>query len=187
MKKIIYSALVLFFASVANAAGGAHGDGHIPWEAVRNQAINLSILLIILFAVLRKAIPAAFKARQETYLDEAQKTEAALKQAELELKDIKARLSELEKGETESIAKAQKDAQVAAEKIIADSKIQGQKIIDDTSLIISAEVIKAKALIREKIIHQSMMTTEQSLKASSATITQKSENGFIQDLGQVKA
>ena len=191
MKSLVF-ALTLVLSVVAVAAGGEghggeHDVTHIPWEAIRNQAINIGLLLAALIFMLRKSIPAAFQARQASFLEEAQKTEAALKLAEAELKDIKTRLAELETSEASSIAKAEKEAIVAGEKIVADSQAQGKKIVDDTSLIISAEVLKAKSQIREKIISQSMAITEQGIKASADTITKKSESGFLQDLGQVKA
>ena len=187
MKSLLISATLLLSVSALAAGGGAHGDDHIPWEAVRNQAINVGILFAALIFMLRKSIPAAFQARQASFLEEAQKTEAALKLAEAELKDIKTRLAELEKNEATSIAKAEKEAIVAGEKIVSDTQAQGKKIVDDTALIISAEVLKAKSQIREKIISQSMAITEQGIKASADAITKKSESGFLQDLGQVKA
>jgi F0F1-type ATP synthase membrane subunit b/b' len=188
MKALFLVTTILLFATIANAAGGAaHGDGHIPWEAIRNQAINIGILLFALGWMLRKSIPEAFAARQASFLEEAKKTEAALKLAEEELKDIKTRLSELEATEAASVAKAEKEAMIAAEKIVQDSQAQGKKIVEDTSLIINAEVLKAKNTIREKIISQSMAITEQGIKASADAITKKSESGFLQDLGQVKA
>ncbi|WP_409478626.1 ATP synthase F0 subunit B [Pseudobdellovibrio sp. HCB154] len=188
MKSLLISAtLLLSVSALAAGGGGEHDVHHIPWEAIRNQAINIGILLAALIFMLRKSIPAAFQARQASFLEEAQKTEAALKLAEAELKDIKTRLAELEKTETASIAKAEKEAIVAGEKIVSDSQAQGKKIVDDTSLIINAEVLKAKSQIREKIISQSMAITEQGIKASADAITKKSESGFLQDLGQVKA
>lgn len=189
MKGLKLFLAVLLLGAIAQAAGGggSHDEGHIPWEAIRNQAINLGILLAALIFMLRKSIPAAFAARQASYLEEAQKTEAALKQAETELKDIKTRLADLEAGEAAAVAKAEKEAYAAGEKIVADTQIQGKKIVDDTALIISAEVAKAKSQIREKIITQSMAITEQGIKSSAEAITKKSETGFLQDLGQVKA
>ena len=188
MKSLLFTTTLLFsVVALAAGGGGEHDVNHIPWEAIRNQVINLGILLAVIIFMLRKSIPAAFQARQATFLEEAQKTEAALKLAEAELKDIKTRLAELEKTEAASVASAQKDALVACQKIISDSQAQGKKIVEDTSLIINAEVLKAKSQIREKIISQSMAITEQGLKASSAAITKKSEPGFLQDLGQVKA
>lgn len=186
MKSLLISATLLLSAT-AMAASGAHGDDHIPWEAIRNQAINLGILLATLIFLLKKSIPATFAARKAAFLEEAQKTEAALKLAEAELKEIKTRLADLEKSETTAIAKAEKEAMVAAEKLVTDSQAQGKKIAEDTSLIIGAEVLKAKAQIREKIISQSMAITEQGIKTSADVITKKSEAGFLQDLGQVKA
>lgn len=189
MKALIFLTTLLL-SNLAFAAGGeagAHDPNHIPWEAIRNQAINVGILFVALVFMLRKSIPAVFAARKATFLEEAQKTEAALKLAEAELKDIKTRLAELEAKEASSIATAEKEAIVAAEKIVADTQAQGKKIIEDTSLVIGAEVLKAKAQIREKIISQSMAITEQGIKNSAEAITKKSEAGFLQDLGQVKA
>lgn len=193
MKALKIIATILFLGAVAYAnsegheVAGGHDEHAIPWEAIRNQAINVGILFAALIFMLRKSIPAVFVARKATFLEEAQKTEAALKLAEAELKDIKTRLAELETTEATSIAKAQKEATVAADKIVADSQAQGKKIVDDTSLVINAEVLKAKSQIREKIISQSMAITEQGLKASADAVTKKSEPGFLQNLGQVKA
>ncbi len=188
MKALLFTITLLLSASaLAASGGGAHDDSHIPWTDIRNQAINIGILLAALIFLLRKSIPAAFAARQAAFLEEAQKTEAALKLAEAELKDIKTRLADLEKSETTAIAKAEKEAMVAAEKLVTDSQAQGKKIVEDTSLIINAEVLKAKSQIREKIITQSMAITEQGLKATADAVTKKSESGFLQNLGQVKA
>lgn len=188
MKSLIFTLTILLSVVTFAAGGEGHGGEHdIPWEAIRNQAINVGILFVALIFMLRKSIPAAFQARQATFLEEAKKTEAALKLAEAELKDIKTRLTELEKNEATSISKTEKEAILAGEKIVADSQAQAKKIVEDTSLIISAEVLKAKSQIREKIISQSMAITEQGIKASAGAITKKSESGFLQDLGQVKA
>lgn len=188
MKALLFTTtLLLSVAALAAGGGEAHDESHIPWEAIRNQAINIGILLAALIFLLRKSIPQVFVNRQATFLEEAQKTEAALKLAEAELKDIKSRLADLEKSETTAIAKAEKEAMVAAEKLVTDSQAQGKKIVEDTSLIINAEVLKAKSQIREKIITQSMAITEQGLKATADAVTKKSESGFLQNLGQVKA
>ncbi|MES2802400.1 MAG: ATP synthase F0 subunit B [Bdellovibrionota bacterium] len=188
MKSLLISATLLLSATAFAAGGGGdHDVHHIPWEAIRNQAINVGILFAALIFLLRKSIPAVFVARKATFLEESQKTEAALKLAETELKDIKTRLVELESSEATSISKAQKEAMITAEKMVTDSQAQGRKIVEDTSLVINAEVLKAKSQIREKIITQSMAITEQGLKATADAVTKKSEAGFLQNLGQVKA
>lgn len=188
MKKLLFITTLSVSTLVLAASGaGAHDDHHIPWTDIRNQAINVGILLAALIFLLKKSIPAVFAARQATFLEEAQKTEAALKLAEAELKDIKTRLADLEKTEATSVAKAEKEAIVAADKLVMDSQNQGKKIIEDASLIINAEVLKAKSQIREKIITQSMAIAEQGLKATADVVTKKSESGFLQNLGQVKA
>lgn len=190
MRSLCVLTFILLLATIATASEAgpalAHDDHHIPWEAIRNQAINLGLLLAGMLFLLRKSIPTAFAARRESYMEEAQKTEAALKLAEAELKDIKTRLAELEAGVESAVAKAEKEAILVGAKIVTDSQAQGKKIVDDTALIINAELIKAKNQIREKIISQSMAITERGVRASAEAITKKSESGFLQDLGQVK-
>lgn len=187
-KQTVMMAVICLVSMSAIAAGGAHGDHHeIPWSTIKIQAINLGILLAILIYFIRTPLKNSFKARQQSFVEESQKTALALKQAEEELSDIKNKIKTLEDTETASINNAQKEAATAAAKIISDSQAQGKKIIDDTQLIISAEVAKAKNQIREKIINKSMSAAEQSIKSSSDSITKKSEAGFLQDLGQVKA
>ncbi|MFN3695918.1 MAG: ATP synthase F0 subunit B [Pseudobdellovibrio sp.] len=188
VQKIIF-ALTIMTSTLAVAAGGAHGAGHdeIPFEAIRNQAINLGILLAVLLYFITTPLKNSFKAKKELFLDEAAKTEAALKLAEAELAEIKSKLAALEQGEKSAVLNAEKEAQSHAEKIVLDAQTQGQKIIEDTNLIIAAEVVNAKNAIREKIINKSLNAAENNIKASSDAITKKSETGFLQDLGQVKA
>lgn len=184
---IIFAGAMAYAASEGHPAEGAEEANEIPWNTISIQAINLGILLVAIVWFTKDSIKAVFKAKKTAFLEEAEKTEAALKLAEAELKEIKTRLAELEASEKASLVKAEKEAIVAAEKLVADSQIQGKKIVQDTSLIISAEVLKAKNQIREKIITQSLQTTEQNIQASAGAITKKSEAGFLQNLGQVNA
>lgn len=184
--KLIFFLISLNTAAAMAASAGGH-DSHIPWEVIRTQAINLGILLAILIYFITTPLKNSFKAKKDEFLEESLKTEKALKLAEQELAEIKNRLQDLEKNESLSIANADKEAAVQAEKLVVDAKLAGQKIIDDTQLIINAEITKAKNLIREKIITKSMSSTEATLKASTDAITKKSEAGFLKDLEQVKA
>lgn len=182
---VLISALATTTAALA--AGGAHDENHIPVKTILTQAVNLSILLIVLVFFVRKSIQATFKAKKDLFLEDSLKTAQALKLAEIELSDIRSKIKNLETGEAASLVNAEKEAELTAQKIVLDAQTQGKKIVEDTSLVIGAELSKAKNQIREKIIESSMLETEKNIKAASASITQKSEKGFLEDLGQVKA
>ncbi len=162
-------------------------DSHIPVKMIATQAVNLGLLLTVLVVFTRKSIQAMFKAKKDLFLEDSLKTAQALKLAEIELSDIKTKIKTLETNAAASLMSAEKEAESTAQKMVSDAQAQGKKIVEDTSLVIGAELLKAKNQIREKIIESSMLETEKNIKASSASITQKSEKGFLEDLGQVKA
>ena len=183
---IAISTLVSSTVAVA-AGGGAHDENHIPVKTILTQAVNLGILLIVLAIFTRKSIQGIFKAKKDLFLEDSLKTAQALKLAEIELSEIKSKIKTLETTESASLLNAEKEAESTAQKMVFEAQAQGKKIVEDTSLVIGAELSKAKNHIREKIIEASMLETEKNIKASSASITQKSEKGFLEDLGQVKA
>ncbi len=182
-----FVAALVMTTAVFAAGGGAHDENHIPVKTILTQAVNLGILLIVLAIFTRKSIQGIFKAKKDLFLEDSLKTAQALKLAEIELSEIKSKIKTLETTESASLLNAEKEAESTAQKMVFEAQAQGKKIVEDTSLVISAELSKAKNLIREKIIEASMLETEKNIKASSASITQKSEKGFLEDLGQVKA
>jgi len=193
MKKLclIFSILLLMVLKSVTvlAETGAHAtteDHGVPWYSVAIQAINLGILLVAIFFFVRKGIVAAFAKRQSDYQEQSQKTAQLLAQAENELKDIKTKLSTLESTESASLEKAQHEAEAMKHKMIIETEQQAKKMKDDVALIVSAEVYKAKNEIRSSIIDASFAQAREGVKSQAAAITQKSEKGFIADLGQVK-
>lgn len=170
MKKNInlkFNLFVAVFLSSVCAIAATGGHGEIPFENIRNQAINLGILLAALIYFIRAPLKASFKAKKDQFLEESEKTAAALKLAEQELLDVKQRLHELESGEKEAVLNAEKEARELAEKIITESQAQGKKIVEDINLIVAAEVVKAKNQIREQIINKSLQSAEANIKSSS--------------------
>lgn len=173
----------------AFAAGDAHGghDEHaIPTDWIMYQAINLGILVIAIFFMVRKSVTAMFKERYTNFHDQAAKTEAATKQAELALSDIKNRISELQTSEAATVAKAQADAEALKNKMIQETEAQAAKLKADTKLIVAAELNNAKDEIRKEIINASIEIAKGNIKNSAESITKKSEQGFLNDLSKTK-
>lgn len=185
---LIMSALFSITVMAASGgAAGAHDDQHVPWSWIGIQAINLGILLTIIFFAAKSKIVDAFTSKRTVYMEQSLKTEKALKAAADNLREAREKLKNLENTEATSIATATTEADAQKNKIVRDAEVQAEKLKADVQLVVSAEVYKVRSEIRTQIIEKSLSTAEQAIKGSSAAITQKSESGFLQDLGQVKA
>jgi len=192
MKKsaLIFALLLVLAALVsttAQAAGAAHGDDYIPWGKIGIQVINLGILLVILYKLAKTPIVQSFAKKRLDYVEQSQKTERALKLAENNLKEAREKLKLLETGEPGSITSATAEAEATKSKIIREAQLQAEKAKADVKMTVEAETYKARSEIRQQIIEKSISAAEGAIQQSSASITQKSETGFLQDLGQVKA
>ena len=128
-----------------------------------------------------------FTEKRAAYVEQSLKTEKALKAAAENLREAREKLKTLENTEASSVATATTEAESQKSKIVRDAEVQAQKLKSDVQLVVGAELLKVRTEIRTQIIEKSILSAEQSIKGSSATITQKSESGFLQDLGQVKA
>ena len=195
-KNVLIFAVLLFMSALVSvtafgsehaAAAGAHDESHIPWSDIGIQAINLGILLVIIFFTAKSKIVAIFTEKRAAYVEQSLKTEKALKAAAENLREGREKLKTLENTEASSVATATTEAESQKSKIVRDAEVQAQKLKSDVQLVVGAELLKVRTEIRTQIIEKSILSAEQSIKGSSATITQKSESGFLQDLGQVKA
>lgn len=170
----------------ATGAHGGHDENKIPTETIMYQAINLGILLVILFFAVRKSVVALFKARYADYNDQAAKTEAATKLAEEALSDIKNRINQLKTSEQTAIDSAHADASALKNKMIKETQAQAEKLKADTKLIVAAELTNAKDELRKEIINASIEIAKGNIKNAAADITKKSEQGFLNDLSHTK-
>lgn len=185
MKTSIFT-LVLVLSSAAFAAGGGHGDEHIPFSQIGWQAANLGILLFAIIFFIRKSIVDAFADRQKNYLAQAEKTKSALKEAELALTEIKEKLATLESGEQKSLENAKREAATLKDTMIKDAEVAVEKMKKDAELVIANELNKAKAEINSAIVDQAIKTTSQKLSSGAAAAGAQDAN-FIKQLEQVRA
>lgn len=182
MKKNLLFTITLLIGVVALAAEGEHvAGGHeeaaIPLREIGWQAANLGILLIALFFFLRKSVVESFAKKKTDFLSQAEKTKAALKQAEDELRDSKAKLANLENGEAKALETAQHEANLIKANLIKEAEAQAAKIKNDAEMSIRNEVLKAKAEINAIILHEAVNLSKG--KLSSSQNMQATENHFL--------
>jgi len=183
MKKNLIFALTLLAGVVAMAAeheahGGGHDENAIPLTEIGWQAANVGILAIGLFFFLRKTTIEAFAKRKSDFLAQAEKTKAALKQAEDELRDTKTKLANLENGEAKALETAKHEAATIKANLIKDAEAQALKIKADAEMSIRNEVLKAKMEINQMILNEAVGLSKATLSSSSAT-SSTAENSFL--------
>ena len=127
----------------------------------------------------------AFTDRQKQYLNQAEKTKSALKEAELALADIKTKLTDLEAGEQKAIENAKREASLAKENLVKEAEILSEKLKKEAEQVIINELAKAKAEISAVILTQAMTTATQKILNSSAQTASFQESNFIKQLEQV--
>ncbi|RYZ85580.1 MAG: hypothetical protein EOP04_15635, partial [Proteobacteria bacterium] len=98
MMKKWFAFLLILGTSCAYAATG-HGDAHGPVEIPRQvmfQAINVTILFVGLFFLLRTGVVKFYADRRATYMAAAERSKIAREQAEKQYLEIKNKVDQLE-------------------------------------------------------------------------------------------
>ena len=128
----------------------------------------LFVLLIIYFGI-KKSIVETFSKRQQDFLDQSEKTKAALLGAESELKEIKSKLALLEQGENKAIENAKHEANLIKATIIKDAEAQAAQLKTDAELTVRTELAKAKQEINTVVLNQAILLAKDKLSAAGDT------------------
>lgn len=190
--KIIFLFTLAIAASgaVVAAAGGSHGDDYIPLDKIGWQAANLGILVLIIYFAMKKSIVEAFEKRRQDFLDQSEKTKAALVSAENELKDIKSRMAALESGETKAMENAKHEANLLKAQMIKDAEATALKMKVDAELSIHEELSKARNEINAIILNEAVSAAIQKLTANAPSSNKGAESQFliqVENAGTAKA
>jgi F-type H+-transporting ATPase subunit b len=146
----VVALLALLGASSAMGAGdGAHGeDGHameLMW-----QAVNLAILIAVLFFVGRKPVQAFFAERRKQIGTDLDDAAALLAQAERRYADWQRKLIDLDADvvriRTESRARAEEDR----EAILAEAQAAAERIHKNAVATVEQELRRAQAELRRE-------------------------------------
>lgn len=186
MKKFLIFTLAIFPKIALSASGSTHDEGHIPWADIGWQAANLGVLLLVIFFFLKSSIIEAFANRQKDFVDQAEKTKQALKDAELALHDIKTKLKDLDSTESQSIDKAKHESNLLKANIIKDAEAMSVKMQADAQLILNNEIDKAKQEVNDLILKEAVRVTSKKINDNIAQINKTSEQRFLNEISQVK-
>lgn len=163
----LYLSLLPVMSFAAEHAASAHGD-HVP-KTVMYQAINITILFVILYFATRKKIPAFFKARYEDFMKQA--TEAARIKKDLEDKkaDLLRRTELLRKTAIQSIEDSKRDAEKMFMQEIEKAKVSAQKIEKDALNVLAVDEQKLSEKLRLEALEMSVSAAEEQLNSAGAS------------------
>jgi F-type H+-transporting ATPase subunit b len=180
LKHISFFAILLS-AAVADAAGGGHGAG-VPWTTVSFQALNVGIIVIGLFVLLRKVVQSFFAEKHTSYLAAAEKADNLRKAAEQDRLDLETRLTKLESTSEESIARARAEAADMRKQLVADAEAASKRIKEDAKATAELEIFKAKNLLRDYLIRQSLESARGQLQKVSPEDHQRLQAEFVNNV-----
>ena len=144
---VVVIAGILAAASPALAAGGGSGPSasELLW-----QAVNLVLLLGVLFAVARKPITAYFAERREQIKEDIQKADKLLAESKKQFSEWQGKLVELE-AEVQTIRdETRQRAHDERDQIVAAAHDSAERIRSDAVAAVDQELRRAQVQLREE-------------------------------------
>ncbi len=176
---MIVTFLLFLNQAFAGGSAGAHGDAHaIPWSNIAVQALNLSLLLILLFLAVRKTISALFANRAKEYQTLVSRAEAARQEAERGKREITERLARLESTADQGVAQARSEAEELRAKMIQEAKALAARLEAEAERTAKIEAEKAKAELRRELLQKALNETREDLKKLGSTEQKKLQAEF---------
>lgn len=165
------------------ASGGGHHDEGIPTKLIISQAVNLVLILAVLFFALREKVAAHFKTRASQYTELVQRAERDRLAAEEARREIENRLNNLVATSDQEMKRIRTEAEALKQKIVADAEGVSKKLEEDARASIAIEIEKAKANMRSEILMSALQKAETGLKGSiKAPEHHKLQQDFIQKM-----
>lgn len=170
---------LLLMINHAFAAGGAHGDAHaIPWSNIAVQALNSSLLLLLLFFALRKTVSSLFVNRAKEYQVLVSKAESARQEAERGKREISERLARLESQADQGLTQARSEAEDLRAKMIQEAKTLAARLEAEAERTAKIETEKAKAELRRELLQKALNDTREDLKKLGSNEQKKLQAEF---------
>ena len=165
MLPMVITALLLFGATLAFAAGGGGDDGHKGWLATDTyRVMNFAVLAIGLFLVLKKPVAQALGGRIQGIKEQLEELEEKKKAAEAKLAEYDARMAELDKEAEAMLAEYVKQGEDAKARILQEAEAAAEKLKEQASKNIEYEFQQAKDDLKAEIVEKALAKAEAIIK-----------------------
>ncbi|MFP6655867.1 MAG: ATP synthase F0 subunit B [Myxococcota bacterium] len=147
---VVAAVVTCLVSGVAQASGGEHASDQSVLKDMLFQALNLALLLGVLFYFGRKPIAEFFAGRREGIATELSEAADLLRQAEERNTDLQRRLTELD-AEIDGIRdEAGRRAEEEAARILTDAQAAAERIQRDAKAAVAQELRRAQATLRDE-------------------------------------
>jgi len=171
----------ILLAMPAAAADDSHGGGA---EVMIKTAINLVILLGVLFYFARKPVVEYFENRRRGIQEDLTGAATELSDAEATFVKWQRRLIDLESELEEIRSTSRQRAESERERIIADAQAAAQRIRDNASAAITQELRRAREQLREEATH---LAIDMAAKRLASEMTDSDRNRLLDEfIGRVE-
>ena len=185
---VLVLAGILFFCGLAAAAGeGAHGhDRSDDLKDLLYRIINFSLLVAILFVVLRKVgIKQFFASRGEEIKKKLEDLKRGKEEAEKKYRELENRIQDFDRHKKEVLEQFRAEGLAEKERIVADAKIKADQIIQDAETAILQEIQEARERLKSEVAALTALKAEEIILRE---MTEKDQsnlvNHFIERVGK---
>jgi F-type H+-transporting ATPase subunit b len=148
------------------AHGAAHGEsGHgNPWLDLAYKAVNVAVLLAIIYWAARKPVAQGLANLAKTTRDSFMTSRRSAQDMEAQMAEQKRKITALAQDLARMVAEAKADVEREKQRAQADAHAQGAKIQAATQQQIEQEVAKARMALRQEVANQTVKLAEELIK-----------------------
>lgn len=180
MQVLMILSILLLNTIAAAAGGGGHHDQGIPTGMLISQAINLGLLIAIIYFAAGKAIGGFFRSKKEEFLANVEMATKAVSDAKKRKEEISSLYAKLKANYDKDLQDASSKAQDSYRMQVADAKNQAEKMKSDTENALSGELQKAVEQIRVETFSKSAELAQKNLSTQLTPDQQKAWNSTLQ-------
>lgn len=172
----------------AMAASGVQGEEHgeIPFVVVY-QAINVTLLVALLYGLTRKKVRVYFTARLETHEQAKKSAQKAFADAQERHAEVSKKLQDLHADERSTIEKAQAEAMLLKSKLIQEAELLATNIVTDAKKTAQYEFEKAKQDLRKEAFEEALKLARTDIEKNLNEKDQKNlQRQFVDNIGTVQ-
>jgi F-type H+-transporting ATPase subunit b len=154
------------FASGGGESSGGHGGGHSSGQMLDllYRVINFSLLVIILFIVVRKtSIKDFFSNRREEIKKNFEDLNEKKVLAERHYQELAKKIKDFESGRNEIIAQYKAEGIAERDRIIAEAEQRSKQILNQAELTIQREIQAAGERLKREVLDSSARQAQEIL------------------------
>lgn len=161
-------AMLLPAATLALAEEAAHegGEAHHgnPWMDLLYKAINVAILLAIVYWAARKPVAAGLKSAAQSARNSFLSSRKAAQDLEAQMAEQKRKITALSQDLTRMVAEAKADVEREKQRAQADAQALAARLQEQALQQVEQELAKARNALRQDLADQTVKLAEQLIK-----------------------